>query len=120
MKKAELDKYKQTLLELRSRLRGDVTHLADSGLSLSGGNLSSMPIHLADMGSDTYEQDFTISLMENGGEVLDQIEAALERIEDGTYGNCLECPQKISKARLDAIPYAELCIECASKLDERR
>lgn len=119
MKKADLEKYKAQLLALRSRLRGDVTHLVDSGLNIASSGLSTVPIHLADMGSDTYEQDFTISLMESGEEALSAIEEALERIEDGTYGICLECSNKIARARLDAIPYAPLCIECATKLERR-
>lgn len=119
MKKADLEKYKRLLLALRSRLRGDVSHLADSGLQLSNSGVSSVPIHLADMGTDTYEQDFTISLMETGGEALGAINEALERIEDGTYGTCTDCQSKIARARLDAIPYTPLCIECASKLDRR-
>ncbi|MEK6239674.1 MAG: hypothetical protein N2C14_33560, partial [Planctomycetales bacterium] len=101
MKKVDLDKYKARLLALRSRLRGEVNHLADTGLNANSGDLSTMPLHLADMGSDTYEQYFTISLMANNEEVLDAIEQALERNEDGSYGLCAVTGKKIAKARLD-------------------
>src|SRR5216684_2911423 len=103
MKKAEVKLYKQLLLSLRARLRGDVTAMADAALkktrSEANGDLSSMPIHMADIGSDNYEQEFTLSLMENEEGTLDAIEVALERIGSGTYGLCEECGVKIPKAR---------------------
>lgn len=119
MKKAETLIYKEQLLMLRARLRGDVTQMADSALKKSrteaNGDLSSMPIHMADMGTDNFEQEFTLSLMQSEEVTLDRIEAALERIEDGTYGQCEECGTRIPKARLTAIPYATLCVRCASQ-----
>ncbi len=119
MNKAELAQYKELLLGLRARLRGDVTRMADAALnksrSVANGDLSSMPIHMADIGSDNFEQEFTLSLMENDGATLEQIETALERVEEGTYGQCEECGVKIPKARLNAIPFATLCIKCASQ-----
>ena len=119
MNMADLKVYKERLLVLRARLRGDVTQLAEAALKKnrteSNGDLSSMPIHMADIGSDNFEQEFTLSLMENDGVTLEQIEASLERIEEGTYGQCEECGVKIPKARLNAIPYATLCVRCASQ-----
>ena len=84
MKKTEMKPYKEMLLSLRSRLRGDVTTMADVALnktrSESNGDLSSMPIHMADIGSDNYEQEFTLSMMESEESTLEAVEAALERI----------------------------------------
>jgi DnaK suppressor protein len=121
MKKAEMKVFKERLLLLRARLRGDVTAMAEAALSKTrseaSGDLSSMPIHMADVGSDNYEQEFTLSLMQSEEETLDQIEAALERIEDGVYGSCVECDGRISKKRLNAIPQTPFCIKCASKLE---
>lgn len=121
MKKAETKAYKERLLALRSRLRGDVSQMADAALRKNrmegGGEISSMPIHMADLGSDNFEQEFTLSLMENEEETLDLIELALERIEDGTYGQCDECGGKIPKARLNALPYAPLCVKCAGQME---
>ncbi len=123
MKKVEMKVYKEVLLKLRARLRGDVSAMADAALnktrSEASGDLSSMPIHMADVGTDNFEQEFTLALMETEESALGFIENALERIEDGTYGTCLECEGKIPKARLNAIPYAPLCIKCASKLEAR-
>ncbi len=123
MKKREMKIYKERLLLIRSRLRGDVNALADAALqktrSEASGDLSSMPIHMADIGSDNYEQEFTLNMMQNEEDTLTLIEAALERIEDGTYGTCQECEYDIKKSRLNAIPYTPFCIDCASELQGR-
>ncbi len=122
MKKADMKTYKERLLALRARLRGDVDQMADAALKKSrseaNGDLSSMPIHMADIGSDNFEQEFTLSLMQSEEETLDLIEASLERIEDGSYGQCEECGVKIPKTRLNAIPYASLCVKCASRAEQ--
>jgi len=122
MKKAEIKVYRERLLALRVRLRGDVDQMADATLNKSrseaNGDLSSMPIHMADIGSDNFEQEFTISLMQSEEGTLGQIEASLERIEDGTYGQCEECGIRIPKTRLNAIPYAILCVKCAQQQEQ--
>jgi DnaK suppressor protein len=123
MKKSESKVYKERLLSMRARLRGDVTAMADVALNKVGGesngSLSRMPIHMAEVGSENFEQEFTLSLMENDEETLDHIEAALERIEDGVYGFCAECDGKIPKTRLNAIPYTPYCVKCAGRLEGR-
>jgi RNA polymerase-binding protein DksA len=123
MKKVETKVYKELLLKLRARLRGDVSAMADAALnktrSEASGDLSSMPIHMADVGTDNFEQEFTLSLMETEETALEQIESALERIEEGTYGVCLDCGGKIPKTRLNAIPFTPFCVKCASKLEDR-
>lgn len=117
MKKTEAKEYKNQLLLLRSRMRGDVSGMADAALRKtradSSGDLSSMPIHMADLGTDAFEQEFTLSLIEHDGAVLDQIEAALERIEEGSYGVCTECESKIPKTRLNVLPFTAHCVKCA-------
>lgn len=121
MKKADMKVYKERLLALRARLRGDVSQMADTALKKnrmeSSGDLSSMPIHMADIGTDNFEQEFTLSLMETEEDTLVAIEQGLERIEEGTYGNCEECGATIPKARLNAIPYTPYCIRCAEKAE---
>lgn len=123
MKKTESKVFKNLLLGLRSRLRGDVNAMADAALrkprSEASGDLSSMPIHMADVGTDAFEQEFTLSLMEHDGDALEQIEAALVRIEDGLYGVCVECEGKIPKARLEVLPHTPYCVKCAEKLVTR-
>ncbi|MDD4266610.1 MAG: TraR/DksA family transcriptional regulator [Pirellulales bacterium] len=115
--------YRERLLALRARLQGDVSQMANSALnknrSESNGDLSSMPIHMADLGTDNFEQEFTLTLMESGGGTLQLIESALERIEDGVYGQCEECGARIPKTRLNALPFATMCVKCASQLEAR-
>jgi len=122
MKKADQKAYKEKLLALRARLRGDVTAMADAALnktrSEANGDLSSMPIHMADIGTDNFEQEFTLSLLASEETTLQQIEGALERIEDGVYGTCVECGGQVTKTRLNVIPYTPHCIKCASVLHE--
>jgi DnaK suppressor protein len=120
MKKADMRVYKERLLGLRARLRGDVTSMAEAALRKSGNEgseASSMPIHMAELGSDNYEQEFTLSLLATEEDTLGMIEMALERVESGCYGTCLECGGPIPKTRLNAIPHASLCVKCASLRD---
>jgi DnaK suppressor protein len=116
---SEWKAYRERLLALRARLRGDMSQMADATLknnrTQGNGDLSSMPIHMADLGTDNFEQEFTLSLMQSEEGTLEKVEAALERVEDGTYGVCEECGVKIPKKRLEAIPYAATCVRCASR-----
>jgi RNA polymerase-binding transcription factor DksA len=122
MTKAELDSFRQTLLSLRSRLSGDVSHLADEALRAMGGeasgSLSNAPLHMADLGTDNFEQEFTLSLLQNQEQALQEITLALDRIERGTYGRCEECQSPIPKARLQALPHTRHCVACARKLQQ--
>lgn len=119
LKKPELKVYRERLLVLRARLRGEVSMMADTALKENGGDGSSMPIHMADLGSDNFEQEFTLSLVANEEETLEQIEGALVRIEEGNYGMCAECEKRIPKTRLNAIPYTPFCVTCASEIQRR-
>ena len=122
MTKAILDGFRQQLLDLRNRLKGDVTNLADEALRKAGGeasgSLSNMPIHMADLGSDSFEQEFTLSLLENEEQLLEEVNAALDRIERGVFGRCEECNAVIPKVRLNAVPYTRYCVDCARKQEQ--
>jgi DnaK suppressor protein len=124
MTKAQLDKYRELLLGLRARLQGEVSHLADEALRKTGGeasgSLSNTPIHMADLGTDNYEQEFTLGLLENGEHRLEEIGAALQRIEQGSFGVCEGegCGKAIPKPRLEALPFTRYCVECARKMQQ--
>src|SRR5438094_6021768 len=122
MTKAELQTYQDQLNALRNRHNGDVSHLTDEALRRTGGgatgNLSNMPIHMADLGTDNFEQEFTLSLIQNEEQVLEEIREALNRINQGTYGKCEECGSPIPKARLQALPYTRHCVDCARKVQQ--
>jgi DnaK suppressor protein len=122
MKAAELRAFKTTLEQLRARLRGDVATMADAALrktrSEASGDLSSMPIHMADIGSDAFEQEFTLSLMATEEDTLGHIERALDRIRARTFGVCEDCGGVIARKRLEAIPFAAVCIRCAEQREQ--
>ncbi len=120
MTKPEIHTYQETLLALRSRLRGDVSHLANEALGANGtkGGGSHAPVDMADVATDNFEQEFTLSLMQNQEQVLGEIGEVLERIRHGTFGNCEECQKPIAKARLQALPYARHCVGCARKVQQ--
>ncbi len=116
MKKADIKAFKEQLLQLRARLLGDYNYLAESAMNRHGEETAggtAMPIHMADIGSDNYEQEFAFTLLQNEESTLDAIERALEKIEEGSYGVCDECGGKIPKGRLRVIPYASRCVKCA-------
>lgn len=116
MKAAELAQYKRILLDIRQKLIVNVNFMEDEALGKSrqdaSGDLSNVPIHMADVGTDNYDRDLTIGFIQNGEEELRAIDEALERIGNKTYGTCEECGKKISKTRLTALPYVKNCIEC--------
>lgn len=118
----ELAHFKQMLLEKLHQLSGDVDSIESEALRKNRadatGDLSSMPIHMADMGSDTFEQDFTLGLMSSERKIVAEILAALKRIQDGTYGICEGTGRPIPKARLEASPWARYCVEYATRLEK--
>jgi DnaK suppressor protein len=123
MKKADMFAYKEKLHAIRARLRGDVSAMAEVALrksGIEGSDSNAMPIHMAELGSDNFEQEFTLGLMEADEDMLELIDAALGRIEVGNYGRCVQCDGAIPKARLNAIPYTPVCIKCAEQRENHR
>src|ERR671923_26726 len=117
MTKPELENFRKLLEGLRRRLTGDVSHLADEALRARGGeasgSLSNAPLHLAGLGADNFRQEFTLSLLENQEQMLEEIVSALDRMDKGTFGKCEECGAAIPKGRLQALPYTRHCVSCA-------
>ncbi|MGQ9650464.1 MAG: TraR/DksA C4-type zinc finger protein [Phycisphaerae bacterium] len=114
---AELEEFRQLLLSKRQEIVRDVTNLEDEAIRQASGATvsSSMPIHMADLGTDTWEQELTLGLIENERNLLREIDEAIERIDNRTYGICLATNKRISKARLQAKPWAKYCIEYARR-----
>ena len=86
----------------------------------ASGDLSSMPIHMADLGTDNYEQEFALGLMDSERKLLREIDDALQRIEQKTYGICEGTGKPIPKARLKAQPWARHCVQYARMLEQGR
>ncbi len=119
LKARELEVFRSLLLAKRRELLGDVDSMEEEALrSVGGSNLSNLPIHMADMGTDNYEQEFTLGLVEKDRRLLQEITLALGKLRDGTYGMCEGTGKPISKARLEAQPWARYSIEHARKIEQ--
>jgi len=118
----KLDEMKQKLLALQERIMGEVNALQKGTLNQSlkeqSGDLSGYAIHLADSASDSYDRDFTLTLASREQNVLNDIDAALAKMESGEYGCCEHCGHPIDEARLDAVPYARLCLQCKERQEK--
>ncbi|MBN2313778.1 MAG: TraR/DksA C4-type zinc finger protein [Sedimentisphaerales bacterium] len=115
---AEIKKFRAMLIEKRNEILGSVTSMETETLRRERSDLSNLPIHMADMGSDSYEIENTIGLMSSERKILVAINEALDRIENGTYGICEGEGEAIPKARLEAIPWARYCVNCATLLEK--
>jgi RNA polymerase-binding protein DksA len=116
MRARDLDNFRKVLLGKRRVLAGDMIGLEKAALHDSrqdaSGDLSKMPLDMADIGSDNYEQEFTLGLIETEQATLQEIDEALDRIDDKSFGKCVACDDPIPLARLKVKPHAKYCIEC--------
>jgi RNA polymerase-binding protein DksA len=117
---AEIEKFRQLLLAKRNELLGNVTTIEDETFKKERSELSNMPFHMADAGSDNFEQEFALDLMDSEKKLLAEINDALRRIEEGAYGICEGKGEPIPKARLTAIPWARYCVTCAELKEKGR
>ena len=118
----ELRYFRGLLLEKLKEILGDVDWIESEALKNSrmngSGDLSTMPIHMADLGTDNYEQEFSLGLMDSERKIVQEIMEALKRIENGTYGLCEGTGNPIPKARLEANPWARYCVEYATLVEQ--
>lgn len=114
--------FKELLMQKRREILRNVSEFEDEALRKSRldatGDLSSMPIHMADLGTDNYEQEFALGLLDSERKLLKEIDNALGRIDNKTYGICEATGKPISKARLEAQPWARFCVEYARMLEQ--
>ena len=115
---AEIRRFKALLLAKRTEILGDVSCMENEALRKPRSDLSSMPIHMADLGTDNYEVENTLGLMDSERKLIVEIDGALDSIENGTYGICEGTGQPIPKERLEAIPWARYCAAYASLLEK--
>lgn len=119
LKTRDLEFFRDLLLAKRREIVGDMHSMEAEALrSTSGSNLSNLPMHMADMGTDNYEQEFTLGLVEKDRQLLREINLALKKIVDGTYGICEGTGKPITRARLEAKPWARYSIEYTIKLEK--
>jgi len=115
---AEIKKFKAMLLQKLNEILGNVTTMESEALYRDRSDLSNMPIHMADLGTDSYEIDNIIGLVDSERKILVEVNDALSRIEDGTYGICEGRGEPIPKQRLKAIPWARYCVACATLMEK--
>ena len=124
LSKEDIEYFRQLLLEKRVEIVGNVSEIEDEALKKSrldaAGDLSSMPIHMADIGTDNYQQELALELMNGERKLLKEIDEALNRIEEGSYGICQGTGKLIAKARLEANPWAKYCVKYASELERNQ
>lgn len=112
----QLEHYRELLIEKLREIIGDMGAMEESVFSGSG-ELSSMPVHLADIGTDSYEQEFSLGLMAGEKKLLAEILQALQRITEKTYGFCEGMGVLIEANRLEAIPWTRYSLEYARLLE---
>lgn len=117
MRKTERDKYRRRLREWKSRLTGTVEGMRREALEQD--EAAPSDDSMADHGTAQYDQDLTLTLVEDQQETIQAIDEALARVESTDYGKCDGCKAPIAKARLDALPHAKLCVDCQELLEER-
>jgi len=104
------ERFREQLLALGRETAGDVTSYRDEGFSLGTDGIQDA----GDDAANTYARQLLLGLSERERDVLRQIDEALDRLEEGTYGECEACGEEIGEARLAVLPYATLCVECKS------
>lgn len=118
-KKPELDRFRQILLQKRRELFGDVSNMEEQALQGGSGALSHLPQHLAEQGSETYEQSLQLDLAAADRKLIKEIDDALKRIDDGIYGVCELTGKPIKPERLEELPWARYSIEAAREMERR-
>jgi RNA polymerase-binding protein DksA len=119
----KFEPYQKLLLKTKDQILGDIRHLAEENtgsVNDRGGDVSGHAMHMADVATDMYDREFTLSLASNDRELLYQVTEALLRIQDGTFGECSSCKKPIPATRLKAIPHAMTCMKCQEKIESKK
>jgi len=121
--KKELTFFKKLILKKKELVLDDIKHISDDTLKKSqkeaSGDISGYTYHMADIATDTYDREFSLGLASNDRQSLYELDDALKKIEEGTFGICEDCKVLISRTRLKAVPYARLCLKCQEKKEKR-
>lgn len=114
----DYSQFKEILLAKRRRLYGDVAMMSEEALGSEEAVVDNhAPIHPAEVGSHSFEQEFTLGLLSRDGDKIRLVDLALEKMAEGSYGLCDECGGRIPKGRLEMLPESIYCVRCASKLE---
>jgi RNA polymerase-binding protein DksA len=122
LSKAQLKLFRQLLITERAKLAGEIKAIAEEASKSpreASGDLSAYTLHMADMAADTYERELSMNIVSSEQELLYQIDDALKRLDDGSYGVCAQCNKPIAMSRLKAVPYASMCVACQRTKEQK-
>ncbi|MDD5730012.1 MAG: TraR/DksA family transcriptional regulator [Candidatus Omnitrophica bacterium] len=121
--KKELAEFKKIILKRKDEITENIDHISEDTLKKSqkdaAGDISGYSFHMADVATDTYDREFSLGLASNERQLLFELDDALKKIEEGTFGICEGCKEIISKTRLKALPYARFCLKCQEKREKK-
>lgn len=123
LNKKELAVFKELILKRKQEILDEIKHISEDTLKKSqkeaSGDISGYTYHMADVATDTYDREFSLSLASNDRDLLYELDDALKKIEEGSFGTCEECLTLITKTRLKAVPSARLCVKCQERKEKR-
>ena len=122
LSKEQIKQFRQLLITERAKLADEIKSIAQETSKSpreASGDLSAYTLHMADMAADTYERELSMNIVSSEQEILYQIDDALKRLDDGSFGVCQQCSQPITMSRLKAVPYASLCIACQRTKEQK-
>ena len=121
--KSDLKDFKKIVLKKKEEIFADLKHISDDTLKKSqkeaSGDISGYTYHMADVATDNYDREFSLGLASGERKFIYELDDALKRIEEGTFGICDDCKSFITKIRLRAVPSARLCIKCQQKREKK-
>ena len=120
--KDQLKQFRQLLITERVKLADEIKSIAQEASKSpreASGDLSAYTLHMADMAADTYDRELSMNIVSSEQEILYQIDDALKRLDDGSFGVCQQCNQPILMSRLKAVPYASMCITCQRAKEQK-
>ncbi len=121
--KKELDYFRKLILKMKEKIIDEIKHISEDTLKKSqkdaAGDISGYTYHMADVASDSYDREFSLGLASNERQSLYELDDAIKKIEEGTFGICEECKSLITKTRLKVVPFARLCVKCQEKKEKR-
>jgi len=121
--KKDAEYFKKLIMQTKEKVLDEIKHISDDTLKKSqrdaAGDISGYTYHMADVASDAYDREFSLGLASNERQSLYELEDAIKKIEEGTFGICEECKSSISKTRLKVVPFARLCVKCQERKEKK-
>jgi RNA polymerase-binding transcription factor DksA len=117
MDRRKRERFREQLETIQQRIRTDSSAVAEQALDSVNGELSHVPLHLGDLGSEEFSRDMSAVLAENEVYLANEVRDAIARMETNAFGKCEHCQKAISMERLEAIPFARYCVPCAEQFN---